>query len=102
MMMMSGNHKKMAQLIVAGIPSAKSLASDNEKSFGDQVKAGSEPVDEGELAAARALLSAIKGSDPHQLALAIKDVFAIFDDDDCDDDDDDKGGGEGQPEASEE
>ena len=99
MMMMSGNHKKMAQLIVAGIPSSKSMASDNEKAFGDQVEAGKDKVDEGELAAAQALLSAIKGSDPHRLALAIKDVFAIFDDDDCDDDDDED---EGKPEVSEE
>lgn len=82
MLMMGGNRKKMAELIVAGIPGSKSLASDNEKAFKSQADAGSEKVDEGQLEAARALISAIKSDNPHQLALALQDVFDLFDQDD--------------------
>jgi hypothetical protein len=88
MMMMPGNHKKMAELIVAGIPNSKSAASQNEKAFDGQVNAGSDEVTDGQLEASRALLSAFKGSDPHRLALALKDAFALFDADESEPDTD--------------
>lgn len=78
MMMMGGNPKRFAELIVDRIPKDGG-ADENARNFAERAKGIDDPVDEAELAAAEDILRAFESKDAHGLALALKDAFQIFD-----------------------
>ncbi len=81
MMMMGGGPQRLAEMIVGGSSKEKQFADDNAKTYSERAKGDDEKVDEGEIAAAHALLSAIERKDPKGIALAFRDAFQIVDSD---------------------
>lgn len=78
MMMLGGDPKRLAAMIVGRIPK-DGAAKENADAYSARAKEVDEPVDESELSAAEDILDAISRKDARGLALALRDAFEIFD-----------------------
>jgi len=104
-MMMSGDKKKIAQIIVSRIKpqgGLEDLRQKNSDSFNERAKNGEqEPeMDEGILSAAEEAMKAVQMNDAKGFATAMMDFLELADKDDGDDKDDEEGDDEGQEQTN--